>query len=255
MMGAGMVARSGWGMASAFLIVSAVGQGRVDFAQHFGRAFAVAANHDAVREQEIGDGGAFAQKLRIRSHIERFGIGAAAQDDLAYPLAGVDRDRTLLNDDFVAVNAAGNLAGHRLHVRKISFAALGGRRSDGDKDRRTHAHCVLQVVGKRQAMSAMAVQQLRQKLFVDGDLAILQRGQFPLVVVDQNDVMPKVRKTSACHQPYVSGAYDRDPHLFSTPVMECPETDFVWVASAGKPRGELRKTAWKNSSNVAPRLK
>ena len=66
----------------------------------------------------------------------------------------------------------------------------------------------------------MAVQQLRQKLLVDGNLAILERRQFALVVIDQDDVVSKVRKTGACHQPDVSGAYDRDPHVL-TPVMNC----------------------------------
>ncbi len=53
-------------------------------------------------------------------------------------------------------------------------------------------------------MATMTAQKLRQKIFVDGDLAIAQGGQFLLIIVHQDDVMSQVGKTSARHQSYVS---------------------------------------------------
>jgi hypothetical protein len=91
----------------------------------------------------------------------------------------------------------------------------------------------------------MAVEQLRQKFFVDGNLAILERGQLALVIVDQDHVMPKVRETGACDQPYVSGAYDSNPHVLIL-RYEISCKGFVWIASSWKPRGELKKTVWRN---------
>src|ERR1035437_1359197 len=81
---------------------------------------------------------------------------------------------------------------------------------------------------------------------MDGDLAILQRRQFGLIIVHQNDIVSEIGKASACHQPYVSRTHDRNPHV-KTPVMECSETSFVWDASTKKLR-RIRKAAWENSS-------
>jgi hypothetical protein len=59
----------------------------------------------------------------------------------------------------------------------------------------------------------MAAQQLGQKLFVDGYLAVVQGGQFALIVVHQNNVMAHVRKACPCNQSYASGTHDSDPHV------------------------------------------
>src|ERR1019366_7819908 len=127
-----------------------------DFAQHFGRALAVAADYDAIGKQEVGDGGAFAQKLGIGRDVEQLRVGTAAQDDLAHPLAGVDGNGTFLDDDLVVVDAPGNFAGHRFDVRQIGLSALGGGRAHGHKDYRTETDRFLQVVGKGQPLSAVA---------------------------------------------------------------------------------------------------
>jgi hypothetical protein len=80
--------------------------------------------------------------------LEGVGIGAIAQDDLANPLAGVDRDRALFDDDFVSVDGAGNLAGDGFDVREVGIAAIGGGSSYGDKDGGTGAHGFLQIAGE-----------------------------------------------------------------------------------------------------------
>jgi hypothetical protein len=33
-----------------------------------------------------------------------------------------------------------------------------------------------------------------------------------MIVVYDNDVVPKIREASACHQPDISGTHDRNPH-------------------------------------------
>ena len=134
------------------------------------------ADHDAVGKKKVGDGSAFAQELRVRSDVEGLRVGAVAQDDLANPLAGVNRNRALLDDDFVAVDGAGDFAGNRLDVGEVGVAAIGGRRADGDEDCRTGAHGFLQIVGKSEPLPAVAVQQFGQKVLVDGDLPVLERG-------------------------------------------------------------------------------
>ena len=85
-------------------IVAAIGEGSIDFAQKFGGAVAIAADHDSIGKQEVGDGRAFAKKLRIGGYIEALGVGAIAKNDSAHPVAGVDRNCALLDDDFVVLS-------------------------------------------------------------------------------------------------------------------------------------------------------
>ena len=116
------------------LVVTSIGQGSINFAQHIRRATTVASDHDAIGEQKIGDCSAFPQKLRIGSNVERFRIGPAAYDNLAHPFTGVNRNRTFFDDNFVVVDATGNFAGHRFHVGQIGVATLGWRGAHGHKN-------------------------------------------------------------------------------------------------------------------------
>ncbi len=141
-------------------------------AENFGGALSVAADDDAVGEKKVSDGGAFAQELRVGSDIEGFGISAVAQNDFANPLAGIDRDRALLDDDFVSVDGAGDFAGDGLDVRKIGLAAFGWRSADGDENGGAGAHGFLQIVRESKALAAVTAQQFGQKIFVDRDLPI-----------------------------------------------------------------------------------
>ena len=94
----------------------------------------VRAQHDAVGVEEIGNRSAFPQKLGVRSDVERLGFSAVAKHYGTYPIAGVDGDSALLDNDFVAVNRPGNFSGDGFHIREISFASIVRRSSDRDKD-------------------------------------------------------------------------------------------------------------------------
>ena len=142
----------------AALVIGAAGKGRVNFAQNVGGAFGVAADNNAVGEKKVGDRGAFAEKFRIRSDVEGLRIGAVAQNDSAHPLAGVDRNRALFDDDFIFVDGAGDFASDGLDIGEVGVATIGGRRADGDENDRTGSHRFLQIVGELQTMSAMAAQ-------------------------------------------------------------------------------------------------
>ena len=48
-------------------------------------------------------------------------------------------------------------------------------------------------------MSTVTVQQFRQKVFVNGDLAVFEGGELAFVVVDENDVMAKVGEAGASY--------------------------------------------------------
>src|SRR5258708_15921723 len=160
----------------AAFVVAATGEGRVDLAQNLGGALGIAAHDDAVRKKKIGDGGAFAQEFWIRGDVERVLVGSIAQNNLAHPFAGVDRNRALLDDHFVFVDGAGNFAGDRLDVGKVSVAAIRGRCAYGNENYRTGAHRFLKIVGELQAVAAVAAQQFGQELFMDRNFPVLESG-------------------------------------------------------------------------------
>src|SRR5580692_4232469 len=108
--GSGNGGAVGLGDGVGAFVIAAAGERFVDLAENLGGARGVAADHDAVGKKKVGDGGAFAQELGVGGDIEGFGIGAVAQNDLANPLGGIDRDRALLDDDFVFVDGAGDFA-------------------------------------------------------------------------------------------------------------------------------------------------
>ena len=132
--GGGRATLQGPGMASRPGVVVASGERRVDAVEHGGGALAVGADDDAVGMQEVGDGGAFAEKLGVGDDVEEVAGDAVALDGAANPLVGVDGDGAFFDDDFVAGERAGDLAGDGFDVREVGVAGLALRRADGDED-------------------------------------------------------------------------------------------------------------------------
>src|SRR3989442_12185376 len=93
------------------LIVAAIAERRIDFAQQGSAAFAIGAYYNSIGIEKVRDRSAFPQELRIRSHIEGIWRRGIAQDDLANPVACVDRNRALLNHNLIAVDRSRNAAG------------------------------------------------------------------------------------------------------------------------------------------------
>src|SRR5208337_2922723 len=91
-------------------VISAASQRSVDLAENISTSVVVATYDNAIRKEEIGDGGTFAQEFRIGGNVERAGVSAVAQNDLANPFAGVNRDSALLDDNLVVIDAAGDFA-------------------------------------------------------------------------------------------------------------------------------------------------
>ncbi len=137
------------------LIVAAIAERRIDFAEQGSAAFAVRSNYNPIGIQKIRDRAAFSQELRIRSDIEGIRRRGVAQDDLANPVTRVDRNRALLNHNLIAVDCPRNAASHGFHVRQISLALLRGRRADRNEYCLAGPHRLLQIAGKFQPAPAM----------------------------------------------------------------------------------------------------
>ena len=78
------------------------------------------------------------------------------------------------------------------------------RRAHGDENGSAGFHRVSQIVGESETAAAMALQQFGQELLVNRDLPAVERSQFLLVVVHQDDLVAHVRKTCSGHQADIS---------------------------------------------------
>ena len=99
---------------------------------HLAAALVVGADHHAIGLQEVVDGGALLQELRVADDAER--VAGLLAHHLAHLLGGPDRHRALVDDDLVAVHRAGHVAGDAEHVLEIGRAVLRLRGADGDED-------------------------------------------------------------------------------------------------------------------------
>src|SRR4029077_2998767 len=104
-----------------------------------------------------------------------------------------------------------------LDIRQIRIAALGGRCPDRDEHNFALARGCLQVAGKLDALFAMPRQQLGQKSFMNRYLSVSECRNSLLVVIDQDDLMPQIRKTRSRHQPHIPGTDHRDAHSEPSP--------------------------------------
>ena len=115
-------------------------QGLVEFA-HDREGCGVAADHDAVGVERIGDGGAFAQELRIAGHAEADAVVAAlVAEAFAHQgldqVAGADGHRRFVDDHakFRAIHGGADTLGGRFEVSEVGFAGRQRRSADGDED-------------------------------------------------------------------------------------------------------------------------
>src|SRR5581483_11520677 len=71
-------------------IVGSVGERGINLAQDSCAADTIRTDHNAIGIEEIRDRCPLAQKLRIRGDIKFLTLSSVAEDDLAYPVAGVN---------------------------------------------------------------------------------------------------------------------------------------------------------------------
>ena len=106
----------------------------VELGYHRLRPLALCADHDAVGSLEIGDGGAFAQELRVRDDGELRARRRFA-DDAFDLVTGADRHGRFRHHHRIAVEFARDLARRLVDVGQIGEAvAAPGWRADRDED-------------------------------------------------------------------------------------------------------------------------
>ncbi len=126
-----------------------------------------AADDDAIRMQEVDDGGSFTEKLRVRNHIEEMAIDAIALHGTTNPLVGIDRHGTFFDDHFIGSDRACYFTGDGFNIGEVRIPCLGLRGTYRDKDGIALARSLGQIRHKANSGIAITLQQSRQVIFVD----------------------------------------------------------------------------------------
>ena len=167
---------------------------------------AEAADDDAVWLEEVLDGGALAQELRVG----RVGDVAHAHGlEVGHDLLAGAHGHGALHDQQALPAARGDLADGVLHAREVGVARRRRRRVDGDEE--DAAAFEQHVVGGREGEPGGVVgDELLEPRLVDGDLTPLQPGDLRLVDVHAHDVVPEMGEADGRHEADVPGTDDPD---------------------------------------------
>ena len=165
-------------------VVGAGGEWGVDAGEQVGGGFGIGADDDAVRVEEVCDGGALAQELGVGDDVEEAAGDTVALEGAADPLVGVDRDGGFFDDDLVAGERAGDLAGDGFDVGEVCVAVLGLGGADGDEDGVRGARGFAEVGGEADFGVAVAFEEFGEVVLVDQGVAGLEGGDLSLVVID-----------------------------------------------------------------------
>lgn len=200
-------------------VVLATGERRVDCVEDSGGAVAVGTNDDAIGMEEVGDGSAFAEELRIGDDVEQMACDAIAFHGAADPLVGIDRDRALFDDDLVAGKRPCDLAGDRFNVGEVGIAVLALRSANGNKDSLAFTRGFGEIGHEANFGVAVALQEFRKVVLVDKRIAALKGFDFALVIIDTNDVMAHLSETDGSHQADVPRSDNGNLNVFIHSLM------------------------------------
>ena len=217
-------------------------EGRVELVQGLARQVALGrlrrADDDAVRLEEVVDRVALLEELGVRADHE--GLLGVAADDLPDAVRGAHGHGALGEHDLQSVDedvlAAGQgLAdgvGHRVdeaHLRR-AVVPLGG--AHGDEDDGPVAHGLLHLGGEAQTLLLdVALDDVLEPRLEEGHLALPELLDLSLVHVGADDLVARVRQTSAHDQTHVPAANDCDSHCQSSLCLGLPQP----VRSQGGP--------------------
>ncbi len=131
------------------------------------------------------------------------------------PLVGVDGDGALFDDDLVAGEGAGDLAGDGFDVGEIGVAGLALRGADGDEDGVALAGGLGEIGHEADFGVAIALQEFGEVVLVDEGVAGLKRGDFALVIVDADDVVTHLSEADGGDEADISRSDDGNFDVFT----------------------------------------
>jgi hypothetical protein len=166
--------------------VAGANEGRVQLFHHISGPLVITADDHAIGLEEVVDGGAFLQELRVADHGERMLRGRS--HGRLHLGRGADRYGRLVHDDGIARQVLPDRARRGEHILEVRAAVLARRRAHCDEDDFCARDAVGIACGEREpAILRVAAQELFQAGFVDRHLAATEGVDLLLVNVNAND--------------------------------------------------------------------
>ena len=215
-------------------------EGGVERGDAIGDVGLIGAEDDAIGVEDVVDGGAFAQELRVGDDREGDVGAGVLGEDFGHELDRADGHRALVDDDEVAGGVGGDAAGGGGDVGCIGAADLVRRSADADEGE-LGAGEGPGVVGREAEASGgeAALEEVVEAGLVDGGSAGLEGDDLALVGIEPDDVVSEVGEGYRIGEPDVSAAADnRNPgHSPPTPFARAKSMQvhrFVtrWLFSA-----------------------
>ncbi len=195
----------------------------VEPAQDGGAALLVRADHRELGLEEVADGGALAQELRVVGHAEvpaghesrgrledgrELALHAAGQHRAAHHHHGVGPGRA---------QRAADLLHRAPHVGEVEAAGGAARRAHAHQHRLGAGEGLGDARGGAQpAGGAGPGDQLAETGLHDRALAPLQAAGLVLAGVHAHDAMTAARQAGRAHRPHVTQSHHHDTHAFSS---------------------------------------
>jgi hypothetical protein len=176
-----------------------------------GRGALPSADHDAIGDEEVGDGRALGEELRVDRHVQ---IGPSLLEQHRADVAqGADRRGAPVDDDRPGPRRRRERPRRRDHRAQIGAAVGGRERRDADEDdlRAVERHVGVGL-GAQPTVGERADGDLLEPGLDERDATLAQGVDAVEIDVVQRHLMPDACETSAGHQADMAGAEDGDPH-------------------------------------------
>jgi hypothetical protein len=185
-------------------VIVAAGEGQIYSPEDFCGTFVVCADDDAVGVEKVGDGGSFAEKLRVRDDVEEVAGCSIALHGACDPLVRVNGNGAFFYDDLIVGDGTGDLAGDSFNVGEIGIARIALGRSDGDKDGFAFAGGLGEIGHEADFGVPVLIQEFRERILVDEGVAGPKSGYLALVIVDADDVVTHFGETNSGNKTDIS---------------------------------------------------
>ena len=167
-------------------------------------AVAVGTDDDAVGVKEVGNGSPLPKELGVGDDVEEVAGGAIALHRTGNPLVGVNGHCAFFDDDLIAGERTGDLAGDGFDVGEICIAAFALRGAYGDEDGFTLAGGLGEIGHETDVSVPVLLKEFREIVLVNERVAGLESGNLALVIVNTDDMVTHFREANRSNQANIS---------------------------------------------------
>ena len=193
--------------------VAGADERRVEGLHQLGGPHVVGADDDALRHHAVVHRRPFLEELGVRDDVEI--VPGQAGEGFPHLVGGSHRNRTLVDDDLVALHELPDGGGHLQHVRQVGRSVLVGRGPHGDEEHGGRIHGQGGVRGEREpSRFDVPLDHGFQARFIDGAFAAVETLHFFRVDVDADDRVARFRETGSRDQPDIARSKHADVHDF-----------------------------------------